>query len=55
MDVTQRSEDGEAINVNQKDIDTLIFKLNGAAMAVLNELGHGLREKTKVDEYISLI
>ena len=46
MDVTQRSEDGEAINVNQKDIDTLIFKLNGAAMAVLNELGHGLREKT---------
>jgi len=27
-------------------IDELIFKLNGAAMAVLNELGHGLREKT---------
>lgn len=32
--------------MNQKDIDTLIFKLNGAAMAVLHELGHGLREKT---------
>jgi len=24
----------------------LIYKLAGAAMAVLNELGHGLREKT---------
>ncbi|MFP4156959.1 MAG: GxxExxY protein [Opitutales bacterium] len=29
-----------------KDFDDLIFRLNGAAMAVLNELGHGFREKT---------
>ena len=34
------------MNVNQKEIDELIFRLNGAAMAVLNVIGHGLREKT---------
>ncbi|MGB0416122.1 MAG: GxxExxY protein [Coraliomargarita sp.] len=34
------------MNVNQKQIDDLIFRLNGAAMQVLNKLGHGLREKT---------
>lgn len=32
--------------MNEDEIDQLIFRLNGAAMAVLNELGHGLREKT---------
>jgi GxxExxY protein len=32
--------------VNDAEIDSLIFELNGAAMAILNELGHGLREKT---------
>lgn len=34
------------MNVNKKEIDDLVFRLNGAAMAILNELGHGLREKT---------
>lgn len=34
------------MNVNNKKIDDLIFRLNGAAMRILNELGHGLREKT---------
>jgi len=29
-----------------KDVDDLIFRLNGAGMRILNELGHGLREKT---------
>jgi GxxExxY protein len=32
--------------VNQKEIEDLVFRLNGAGMTVLNELGHGLREKT---------
>ncbi len=32
--------------MNEKNIEALIFELNGAAMRVLNELGHGLREKT---------
>ncbi|WP_269524274.1 GxxExxY protein [Coraliomargarita parva] len=32
--------------MNQTEIDDLIFKLNGAAMTVLNTIGHGLREKT---------
>ena len=34
------------MNLNHKKRDALIFRLKGAAMAVLNELGHGLREKT---------
>ena len=34
------------MDVNQTEIDELVFRLNGAAMAVLNALGHGLREKT---------
>ena len=34
------------MNVNKKEIDDLVFRLNGAAMVILNELGHGLREKT---------
>lgn len=34
------------MNVNQKKKDELIFRLNGAAMTILNTLGHGLREKT---------
>ena len=34
------------MNVNQTEIDELIFRLNGAAMTILNVLGHGLREKT---------
>ncbi len=34
------------MNVNKNEIDNLTFRLNGAAMAILNELGHGLREKT---------
>jgi len=34
------------MNVNQKEIDELIFRLNGAAMTILNELGYGLREET---------
>ncbi|HKK19313.1 MAG TPA: GxxExxY protein [Opitutales bacterium] len=32
--------------MNEKEIDALIFELNGAGMRILNELGHGLREKT---------
>ena len=32
--------------MNKERIEALIFQLNGAAMRVLNELGHGLREKT---------
>ena len=34
------------MNVNQKELEDLIFRLNGCAMRILNELGHGLREKT---------
>lgn len=31
--------------MNKDEIDPLDFQLNGAAMAILNALGHGLREK----------
>ncbi len=31
--------------MNKDEIDPLVFQLNGAAMAILNALGHGLREK----------
>jgi GxxExxY protein len=34
------------MNVNKDTLDELVFRLNGAAMRILNELGHGLREKT---------
>ncbi len=34
------------MNVNNENLDDLIFRLNGAAMTILNEIGHGLREKT---------
>ena len=34
------------MDVNEERINALIFQLNGAAMRILNELGHGLREKT---------
>lgn len=33
------------MNVNKKEFDNLTLRLNGAAMTILNELGHGLREK----------
>ncbi|MGB0743115.1 MAG: GxxExxY protein, partial [Opitutales bacterium] len=32
--------------MDEEKINALIFQLNGAAMKILNELGHGLREKT---------
>jgi GxxExxY protein len=34
------------MDLNMKTEEELIFRLRGAGMAVLNELGHGLREKT---------
>jgi GxxExxY protein len=34
------------MNVNKEALNELVFKLNGAAMTILNALGHGLREKT---------
>jgi GxxExxY protein len=34
------------MNVNKDTLDELVFRLNGATMRILNELGHGLREKT---------
>lgn len=34
------------MNVNKETLNELVFKLNGAAMTILNALGHGLREKT---------
>lgn len=34
------------MDVNNEELEALIFELNGAAMAILNALGHGLREKT---------